>query len=179
MLAFFHGFVLAFGLILPLGVQNVFIFNQGAVQPRFIKAFPAVLTATVCDATLITLAVMGVSVMVLTVSYLKYALLVIGILFLIYMGIVTWRTQGEDVQENQERMSAKKQVLFASSVSLFNPHAILDTIGVIGASSVQYQGSDKFWFAFAGILVSFVWFVFFSCGRWLPEKTEVGRYSHF
>ncbi|GGE11563.1 hypothetical protein GCM10011571_11160 [Marinithermofilum abyssi] len=71
MLAFIHGFVLAFGLILPLGVQNVFIFNQGAVQPRFYKALPAILAATFCDATLITLTVMGVSVMILTVSYLK------------------------------------------------------------------------------------------------------------
>jgi L-lysine exporter family protein LysE/ArgO len=43
MLAFIHGFVLALGLILPLGVQNVFIFNQGAVQPRFYKALPAIL----------------------------------------------------------------------------------------------------------------------------------------
>lgn len=33
-----HGMILAFGLILPLGVQNVFIFNQGQhikIQARF------------------------------------------------------------------------------------------------------------------------------------------------
>lgn len=30
--AIIHGIVLAFGLILPLGVQNVFIFQQGAWQ---------------------------------------------------------------------------------------------------------------------------------------------------
>ena len=30
--AIIHGFILAIGLILPLGAQNVFIFNQGANQ---------------------------------------------------------------------------------------------------------------------------------------------------
>lgn len=54
-----HGFILAFGLILPLGVQNIFVFNQGAVQPRFSRVLPVILTASVCDTLLITLAVAG------------------------------------------------------------------------------------------------------------------------
>ncbi len=29
--AIIHGIILAFGLIIPLGVQNVFVFNQGAL----------------------------------------------------------------------------------------------------------------------------------------------------
>ena len=32
-----HGFLLAFGLILPLGAQNVFVFNQGANHKSFKK----------------------------------------------------------------------------------------------------------------------------------------------
>jgi len=38
--AILHGIFLAFGLIVPLGVQNLFVFNQGAVQPNLIKALP-------------------------------------------------------------------------------------------------------------------------------------------
>lgn len=37
--AFIHGALLAFGLILPLGIQNIFIFNQGATQKRFGSGF--------------------------------------------------------------------------------------------------------------------------------------------
>lgn len=40
-----HGFFLAVGLILPLGVQNVFVFNQGAAGRKLRRALPAVLTA--------------------------------------------------------------------------------------------------------------------------------------
>ena len=43
--AILHGIILAFGLIIPLGVQNVFVFNQGALQPKFSRALPVVITA--------------------------------------------------------------------------------------------------------------------------------------
>ena len=36
-------------------------------------------------------------------------------------------------------MSAKKQIGFAISVSLLNPHAIMDTVGVIGTSASVYS----------------------------------------
>jgi L-lysine exporter family protein LysE/ArgO len=65
--AFTHGFILALGLILPLGAQNVFVFQQGATQHRFFQALPAVITAAVCDTALIILAVLGVSVVVFTI----------------------------------------------------------------------------------------------------------------
>lgn len=44
-----HGLILAFGLILPLGVQNLFIFSQGAIQVSLWNAMPAVITAGLCD----------------------------------------------------------------------------------------------------------------------------------
>ena len=60
--------------------------------------------------------------------------------------------------------------MFAGSVSLLNPHAIMDTVGVIGASSLQYAGAEKMGFTVACILVSFVWFVFLAvAGRVLKE----------
>lgn len=171
-MAFLHGFFLAFGLILPLGVQNIFIFNQGAAQPSLFRALPAVVTAILYDTLLILLAVLGVSVMVLSVSWVKMVFILVGILFLIYMGILTWRSSvsSPDPQPQSEPasnigikpISAKKQVVFAASVSLLNPHAILDTVGVIGTSSLQYVGMDKIWFTGASILVSFIWFLFLA-----------------
>jgi L-lysine exporter family protein LysE/ArgO len=120
---------------------------------------------------------MGVSVIVLSVSFFKYVLLIIGIVFLAYMGWVTWQTQEDNKDREdsrQEVMTAKRQVLFACSVSLLNPHAILDTIGVIGASSVQYHGSDKIWFALAGILVSFIWFTSLVIAGGFLKKLKSG-----
>ena len=175
LLAFIHGLVLALDLILPLGVQNVFIFNQGAVQPRLTHAMPAVLTAACCDALLILLAVTGISVVVLTLSWLRLALLGIGVCFLLYMGWVTWRSRGDAKGDKQAAaISPREQVVFASSVSLLNPHAILDTVGVIGASSLQYAGAEKMGFTVACILVSFLWFVFLAVAGRVLKKMKPG-----
>lgn len=41
-----HGLILSFGLILPIGVQNAFIFNQGVLQPTFLRILPAIITVS-------------------------------------------------------------------------------------------------------------------------------------
>lgn len=174
--AFLHGMILAFGLILPLGVQNVFVFNQGARQPTLLKALPVVVTAALCDTLLISLAVMGVSLVVLTFAWLKTALYVIGFFFLAYMGWLTWKSEPMVNGEQQEGFSAKKQMMFAASVSLLNPHAILDTIGVIGTSSLSYAGSEKWSFLVASILVSWAWFFGLAmAGRMAGSLDRSGR----
>ncbi|KEF37790.1 lysine efflux permease [Schinkia azotoformans MEV2011] len=157
--AIIHGFILAFGLILPLGVQNVFVFNQGATQPRFSRALPVIITASLCDTFLISLAVLGVSVIVFGIPWIKFTLLLVGILFLAYMGFVTWKSKSNTSLSEANALSPKKQITFATSVSLLNPHAIMDTIGVIGTSSLSYSGMDKLGFALACITTSWIWFI--------------------
>ncbi|MBP3964648.1 LysE/ArgO family amino acid transporter [Paenibacillus lignilyticus] len=175
--AMIHGFILALGLILPLGVQNVFVFNQGAVQSRFRKALPVVITASVCDALLILLAVLGVSVLVLQFVWLKTILFVVGILFLLYMGWLTWKSKPASRESSSsEALGAKKQIAFAASVSLLNPHAILDTIGVIGTGSLQYSGAGKVLFTAACVVVSWLWFTSLAAaGRLTGSLDKSGR----
>jgi L-lysine exporter family protein LysE/ArgO len=157
--ALLHGIVLAFGLILPLGAQNVFVFNQGAAQPKLRGAIPVVLTASLCDTLLILAAVLGVSVIVLTLPVLQTILFSVGILFLLYMGWSVWNSDPANLSKKEAAMPMKKQIMFAMSVSLLNPHAILDTIGVIGTSSLGYTGSEKVAFSFACIVASWLWFL--------------------
>ncbi|WP_445491672.1 LysE/ArgO family amino acid transporter [Niallia sp. 03133] len=153
-----HAFILALGLILPLGVQNLFVFNQGAAQHRFRQALPAVITASICDTILIGLAVLGVSVFLLKIVWIKTIFLLAGVCFLLYMGYVMWKSKPA-VSEDEERIfSPKKQIVFAMSVSLLNPHAIMDTVGVIGTSSMLYSDMEKYVFTAVCMVVSWIWF---------------------
>ncbi|MGM9945277.1 MAG: LysE/ArgO family amino acid transporter [Lysinibacillus sp.] len=152
-----HGIILAFGLILPLGVQNIFIFSQGVMQPSLMKAMPAAITAAICDTLLILLAGLGLSIIVLQFEAIRFVLLIGGILFLIYMGFVIWRSNAATF-EDKEALPIKKQIIFAMSVSLLNPHAILDTVGVIGTNAVKYNGQEQWYFLYACIVVSWLWF---------------------
>lgn len=172
-----HGMILAFGLILPLGVQNVFVFNQGATHKKFSHALPAVLTAGVCDTLLIGLAVAGVSMMILGFEWLRSILFLAGFLFLTYMGWILWRNT-TDIDRGQQlnRLSIKRQIAFAASVSLLNPHAILDTIGIIGTSSLVYTGFDIWLFTAACIGISWIWFFALALtGRKIGQIDKSGQ----
>ena len=169
--ALIHGFILSLGLILPIGVQNVFIFNQGATQPRFVSVLPVVITASICDTALVVAAVLGVSVIVMGITWLKVTLMVFGIMFLIYMGYVTWNNKPQNQDAQGSVFTTKKQIMFAASVSLLNPHAILDTVGVIGTSSLRYAGMEKLAFAAACIAVSWIWFTGLAIGGRLTGES--------
>lgn len=178
--AIIHGFILSIGLILPLGVQNVFVFNQGSTQKKLIHSLPVVVTASICDTFLITMAVLGVSVLVLGIFWIKISLLSVGILFLLYMGLVIWKSRpgGDTVQT--EPLTLKRKIMFSASVSLLNPHAIMDTIGVIGTSSLSYVGEDKIAFTISCIVVSWLWFFCLALLGNLTGKVEpTGRYLTF
>ncbi|SDZ41442.1 L-lysine exporter family protein LysE/ArgO [Evansella caseinilytica] len=173
-----HGVLLALGLILPLGVQNVFVFNQGVLHKSFFRALPVIITASLCDTLLILLAVFGVSFILLDSSLFMPLLIGAGVIFLFYMGWMTWNSSPENTHEDAaKKFTFQKQVLFAASVSLLNPHAILDTVGVIGPSSLRYEGEDKIAFALACIIVSWLWFSSLAlAGRFSGKLDKSGRY---
>ncbi len=95
--AIFHGVLLAIGLILPLGAQNIFVFNQGANQTKFRRALPAVITAGLCDSLLIILAVVGVSLILMSFPILQMIVYIIGLVFLLYMAWTLWHEQSSDI----------------------------------------------------------------------------------
>lgn len=171
-----HGLLLALGLILPLGAQNVFVFNQGANQKKISKALPVIITAGLCDTFLIVIAILGVSLILISMPTLQLFIYIIGFLFLMYMAWSLWTEKPSNIEEI-EPMPAKKQILFALSVSLLNPHAIMDTVGVIGTSASVYDGYDKVAFSLATISVSWIWFVFLAIlGRITGKIDKSGKY---
>lgn len=166
-----HGIILAFGLILPLGVQNVFVFSQGATQPKLIRALPATITAALCDTFLILIAVFGLSVIVLQFEWLRLSLMTAGILFLLYMGYVIWKSKPTNSETNKA-LPIRQQVIFALSVSLLNPHALLDTVGVIGTSALKYVGTEQVLFTIACITVSWIWFFGLTLAGTMMKKLD-------
>jgi len=171
-----HGIILAFGLILPLGVQNVFLFNQGIIQKRFIHTLPAVITAGMADTIMISIAVTGISVLVWSIPWIQAVLYAVGFCFLAYIGWSLWKSAPESVQSGEERFTPRKQIIFAASVSLLNPHAILDIVGVIGTSSLAYSGMEKWSYTIACIVVSWMWFLgLAAAGRFIGQLDAQGK----
>ncbi|MDY0322716.1 MAG: LysE family transporter [Candidatus Carbobacillus sp.] len=189
---FIHGWLLAFGLILPLGPQNTYLFMQGMRQPSVLYALPAVLASFLSDTLLTLSGIYGLSQLIGTVPNALTFIKIAGILFLIWVGWSFWKSSlpithasidhmqqtspslagihssAEQKTPSQSFTSSLKneargdpplrQIIFAFSISLFNPHAIMDTIGVIGTSAQLYDGDGKTFFAAGALLTSFSFF---------------------
>ncbi|PNZ79983.1 lysine transporter LysE [Staphylococcus petrasii] len=176
MQATIHGLLLALGLILPLGAQNIFIFNQGANHAKLKRVIPVIITAGLCDTILILLAVIGVSIILLTIPVLQLIIYIIGLIFLFYMTWTLWHAFPQTIEVSHQTFSPRKQISFALSVSLLNPHAIMDTIGVIGTSASAYFGSEKVAFTLATISISWIWFIFLAVlGRTVGQIDKSGK----
>lgn len=159
MFAFLNGIVLGLSLVMPLGPLNIFIFNNSAVQQRLLAILPVILVASICDLSLIFFAVMGVDV-ISTITWFKPVLMIVGIAFLLYMGTKMWKEASPIILETATPRGVPSQIMSSMTLSLLNPHAILDTFVVIGAVSATYIGMDKHLFTAGCMFSDFAWFLF-------------------
>ena len=114
-----HGAILTFGLIMPLGMQNLFIFNQGATQPSLKMVLPSIITASLCDTTLIILSILGISLLILKLSWLKLTLYILSFFFFIYIGYVTWSKAEVKLSSKKKALFSKKNRFYLQLLSLF------------------------------------------------------------
>jgi L-lysine exporter family protein LysE/ArgO len=164
-------------LILPLGPQNTFVLTQASAVRRLLDATPIALTAALCDTVLITVAVGGVGALVLAVPWFRTVIALGGTLFMLAIAATTWRDsvprrdpRGRRTATDASPLPApmdgphpaptvRARIRHTLAVSLLNPHAILDTLAVIGGASVAYDSVPlRIAYGVGACLVSWLWF---------------------
>jgi L-lysine exporter family protein LysE/ArgO len=156
--AFFTGLALGLALIVPIGAQNVFVFGQG-VSLGMPGALWAVVGAAVCDTILIVLGAAGTSALLNSVPGLRPAMLIAGALFLTYLGVKSLRTKPTELDDETGVWSRGQVLRRTMAVSLLNPHAILDTVGVLGAAITAQAAATRLPFAVGAVFASWTWFL--------------------
>jgi L-lysine exporter family protein LysE/ArgO len=146
--AFFTGFVTLMSLILAVGAQNVFILRQGILRRHVL---PLCLFAAASDALLIWTGVIGFGVLAQMAPGIARLMTWGGAVFLCTYGALRFRAayRGDyRLELGEGRESLKKTLLTLAGFTFLNPHVYLDTIGLIGAVSAQYD-ADSLRYAFA------------------------------
>ncbi|WP_019853317.1 LysE/ArgO family amino acid transporter [Actinopolyspora mortivallis] len=152
------GFALGLALILPIGAQNVFVINQ-AIAVGIPRVFVAVVAAGVCDTILILAGAFGASTLLETIPGLRPVLLVGGSVFLVFLAVQSFRARESELQDVGSPVSSVGAVATkTATVSLLNPHAILDTVGVLGAAIAAQAAAERPLFALGTVSASWVWF---------------------
>lgn len=157
------GFVTGFALILAIGAQNAFVLRQGLLKQHVL---PLVLFCSLSDAVLIAAGVAGFSAIVAMLPWLPTVMLLGGVAFLFAYGamrlMAAWKG-AYDMEAQAGEASLTKVLAIAAAFTWLNPHVYLDTLGLMGAISTQYETVTlKTSFGFGGAIASFTFF--FSLG---------------
>ncbi|MGQ3889631.1 LysE/ArgO family amino acid transporter [Legionella sp. CNM-1927-20] len=158
MLVYLNGLALGLSLVTALGPQNIFLIRQGALRQY------AVLSAAVCwicDIILVSASVAGLHQLLNLHPFLKSWITWAGALFLFYYGTSALnkslkKTSNGNTKLKEARNNRLQIILLAVGFSLLNPHAIIDTLIIIGGSSSQFPGHQNA-FLLGVISSSFLW----------------------
>ncbi|MEO9862663.1 MAG: LysE/ArgO family amino acid transporter [Yoonia sp.] len=158
------GFATAFALILAIGAQNAFVLRQGLLKTH---VFPLALFCALSDAALIIAGVWGFGAIVAFWPALPTIMAYAGAAFLFCYGLMRfWAAYvGDyDMQLAGQSGTLAATIATAAAFTWLNPHVYLDTLGLIGAISTQFEGAEKLGFGIGAVTSSFVFFFSLAYG---------------
>lgn len=160
-----QGFTLALSMIIPIGSQNSMLLSQGINKNHHLMTAGLFM---LYDALLISLGVLGGSLILSSNDTLFTLLTWGGIAFLLCYGAMSFKAAisgvKSDVSNVVNEKSVKVVVLTSIIVTFLNPHAYIDTVMVIGSVGGQYTGNAKIYFLIGAISASIVWFSTLALG---------------
>lgn len=169
---FLQGLGLGAGLIIAIGSQNAYVLRQGLKHEHHFAI------ATVCglsDALLILLGGVGVGTLIASTPILASGAAALGAAFLAVYGALAFKRawQGEKLGNDAATVTPrtlKSAILTALAFSLLNPHALLDTVVLLGSISGQHAWDQRVWFLAGAVSASFAWFyaLAFAAGKLAP-----------
>ena len=163
--SYIQGLLLGFSLIIAIGAQNLFVFNQGLIG-KYVMI--VCLFCSLSDALLILIGYSGLYLIIENNVILQNFIILIGFLWLLGYGVLKIREGMSFDQESNldiqishtNNRNLYKTILAISGITWLNPHVYLDTVFLIGSISNSVQSEKQFSFLLGAISSSFLFFFF-------------------
>jgi L-lysine exporter family protein LysE/ArgO len=152
-----------------VGVQSFVVMNQG-LRFGYPRVLTGIITASLCDTLLIVAGAAGASALLAGVG-VRVPVILIGTAFLATFGVLAFRAPPEE-EAGEVRSTGRPLAMVAQTVvvSLFNPHAVLETVGILGGAIAAQSAGHRIEFACGVIAASWVWFVMVGFGASALQK---------
>ncbi len=158
MFVYLNGLLLGLSLIIALGPQNIFLIKQGAQKNH---AILSAVICFICDLILIYSSIAGLHELLLLRPVLQIWMMLLGTGFLLFYSAKTLASalsKPVDTQESTYQPRSRTQIIFlALGFSILNPHAIIDSLVIIGGGSSDYPNQEHI-FLLGVLTSSFIWF---------------------
>lgn len=150
------GYLLMLSAIVAIGPQNALLLRQAVRREQ------AWLTASIFllgDVTMVLLGGLGIGHLLGRWPLAKLLVTCLGALYILWFGVGVFRQMLHPKALAVNAASGENSVVLgALAVTFLNPHAIFDTIILVGATALQFQGVTKVVFMLGAILASTTWF---------------------
>ena len=154
---FLQGITMGLAYVAPIGLQNLFVINTALTQKRS-RAYLTALIVIFFDVTLALACFFGVGTIMEKSKLLELAILLVGSIIVIWIGIGLLRSKGSMESSTDVNVPILKVITTACVVTWFNPQAIIDGSMMLGAfrASLPKEQGLKF---IAGVTsASCLWF---------------------
>lgn len=141
----------------PIGMQNLFVINSALNDSRK-RAFLTAIIVACFDISLSASCFYGIGSIMEKYDFVKLAILLIGSIVVIKIGISLLKSRTENVKRECSSMPICKTITSACVVTWFNPQAIIDGTMMLGAFHVTLLSSQALPFMSGIISASFLWF---------------------
>lgn len=165
--SYFNGILVAAGLIVAIGAQNVFVLAQSLRREHHL---PVAALCVLCDALLVAAGVFGLAALLTQSPMLLAVARWGGSAFLLWYGgkalLRALKPQALEQDDDKAPRSLRAVLLAALAVTLLNPHVYLDTVLLIGSLGAQQPQPGAY--ALGAASASLVWFFSLALGAaWL------------
>ena len=154
---FFQGLTMGLAYLAPIGMQNLFVINSALNDSRK-RAFLTAIIVACFDISLSLSCFYGIGSIMEKYDFVKLAILLIGSIVVIKIGISLLKSRAENVKRDKSSMPIGKTITSACVVTWFNPQAIIDGTTMLGAFHVTLLSSQALPFMSGIISASFLWF---------------------
>ena len=164
-IAYLEGLFLGLSLIIAIGAQNLFVFQQGLIG-RYV--FLVCMFCSVSDALLIYIGYSGMFFILNKSENLQIFLFILGSLWVSVYGIIKIR-EGFNIKDSQSFEMLNNQLsdrtlvrtlITLAGITWLNPHVYLDTVFLIGSIANTIDANNQVVFIFGAMSASFIFFFF-------------------
>ena len=158
-----QGFIWGLAYVAPIGVQNLFVINT-ALTKKLKRAIMTALVVIFFDVTLAMASFYGIGALIEKSYILQLAVLLIGGLIVVYIGIGLLREAfKKNAQDGSNQADVdipfSKVITSACVVTWFNPQAIIDGTMLLGAFRASLPAAETTKFILGVTGASATWFL--------------------